>query len=125
MINVKCRMTKLEDTPIGAVMLHVIRRSNSYILHLSFYILHFLLMSKKILILGTAYPFRGGLAAYNERLATELQLTDEVDIWTFTVQYPGFLFPGKSQYATDPPPPHLRIRRLINSVNPLNWWSTG
>ncbi|GAA0547890.1 glycosyltransferase [Chitinophaga japonensis] len=82
-------------------------------------------MPKKILILGTAYPFRGGLAAYNERLATELQLADEVDIWTFTVQYPGFLFPGKSQYATDPPPAHLRIRRLINSVNPLNWWRIG
>lgn len=80
---------------------------------------------KKILILGTAHPFRGGLAAFNERLAEELQQTDEVDIWTFTVQYPGFLFPGKTQYATEPPPAHLRIRRIINSVNPLNWWFTG
>ena len=43
---------------------------------------------KKILILGTAYPFRGGLAAYNERLAEELQLTHEVEIGTFTGQYP-------------------------------------
>lgn len=80
---------------------------------------------KKILILGTAHPFRGGLAAFNERLAEELQQTDDVDIWTFTVQYPGFLFPGKTQYATEPPPAHLRIRRIINSVNPLNWWATG
>ncbi|NLR62850.1 glycosyltransferase [Chitinophaga varians] len=80
---------------------------------------------KKILILGTAYPFRGGLAAYNERLAEELQLTDDVEIFTFTVQYPGFLFPGKSQYSTDPPPQHLRIKRLINSVNPLNWLIVG
>lgn len=80
---------------------------------------------KKILILGTAHPFRGGLAAFNERLAEELQQTDEVDIWTFTVQYPGFLFPGKTQYATEPAPAHLRIRRIINSVNPLNWWFTG
>jgi len=79
----------------------------------------------KILILGTAYPFRGGLAAYNERLAEELQQTDDVDIWTFTVQYPGFMFPGKSQYSTDPPPAHLRIRRIVNSINPLNWWITG
>ncbi|HEY0608616.1 MAG TPA: glycosyltransferase [Chitinophaga sp.] len=77
------------------------------------------------MILGTAHPFRGGLAAFNERLAEELQQTDEVDIWTFTVQYPGFLFPGKTQYATEPPPAHLRIRRIINSVNPLNWWFTG
>ena len=80
---------------------------------------------KKILILGTAYPFRGGLAAYNERLAEELQLTHEVEIWTFTVQYPKFFFPGKSQFSTDPAPAHLRIRRLINSVNPLNWLVTG
>ncbi|MBC9929577.1 glycosyltransferase [Chitinophaga qingshengii] len=80
---------------------------------------------KKILILGTAYPFRGGLAAYNERLAEELQLTDDVEIFTFTVQYPGFLFPGKSQYSTDPPPKHLKIQRLINSVNPLNWLIVG
>lgn len=80
---------------------------------------------KKILILGTAYPFRGGLAAYNERLAEELQLTDDVEIFTFTVQYPGFLFPGKSQYSTDPPPQHLRIKRLINSMNPLNWLIVG
>jgi glycosyltransferase involved in cell wall biosynthesis len=80
---------------------------------------------QKILILGTAYPFRGGLAAYNERLAEELQQTNDVEIWTFTVQYPKFLFPGKSQYSTDPAPVHLRIRRLINSVNPLNWWIVG
>ncbi|MFY0254947.1 glycosyltransferase [Chitinophaga sp. 30R24] len=80
---------------------------------------------KKILILGTAYPFRGGLAAYNERLAEELQQTDDVEIWTFTLQYPKFFFPGKSQFSSDPPPQHLRIRRLINAVNPLNWLITG
>ncbi|MCW3466801.1 glycosyltransferase [Chitinophaga nivalis] len=80
---------------------------------------------QKILILGTAYPFRGGLAAYNERLAEELQQTDDVEIWTFTIQYPNFLFPGKSQYSTDPAPRHLRIKRLINAVNPINWWIMG
>jgi len=80
---------------------------------------------KKILILGPSWPYRGGLAAYNERLAEELQQTADVEIWTFTVQYPKFLFPGKSQFATEPAPANLRIRRMINSVNPLNWWFTG
>ncbi|RAJ82175.1 glycosyltransferase involved in cell wall biosynthesis [Chitinophaga dinghuensis] len=81
---------------------------------------------KKILIIGTAYPFRGGLAAYNERLAEELQKEGhDVEIFTFTVQYPKFLFPGKSQYSTDPAPAHLRIKRLVNSVNPLNWLKAG
>lgn len=80
---------------------------------------------KKILILGPSWPYRGGLAAYNERLAEELQKDADVEIWTFTVQYPAFLFPGKSQFATEPAPANLRIRRMINSVNPLNWWIVG
>jgi D-inositol-3-phosphate glycosyltransferase len=80
----------------------------------------------KITIIGTAYPYRGGLAAYNERLAKEF--TDEghdVTILTFTLQYPGFLFPGKSQFLDGPAPSLLKIERKINSVNPFNWISTG
>jgi len=80
---------------------------------------------KKILILGPAWPYRGGLAAYNERLAEELQKDADVEIWTFTLQYPKFLFPGKSQYATEAAPPHLHISRRINSINPLNWLKLG
>ncbi|MVT12399.1 glycosyltransferase [Chitinophaga tropicalis] len=80
---------------------------------------------KRILLLGPAWPYRGGLAAYNERLAEELQKDAEVEIWTFTVQYPKFLFPGKSQYATEPAPANLRIHRRINSINPLNWLRVG
>lgn len=80
---------------------------------------------KKILILGPAWPYRGGLAAYNERLAEELQKDADVEIWTFTLQYPKFLFPGKSQYATEAAPPHLNITRRINSINPLNWLKLG
>ncbi len=80
----------------------------------------------KIIIVGTAYPYRGGLAAYNERLAREF--VDEgknVTIVTFSLQYPSFLFPGKSQYLDSPAPEDLDIRREVNSVNPLNWISTG
>ncbi|MEO0339838.1 MAG: glycosyltransferase [Bacteroidota bacterium] len=80
----------------------------------------------KIAIIGTAYPYRGGLAAYNERLATQFQNEGhEVKIYTFTVQYPNFLFPGKTQYSTDPGPTHLDITRCINSTNPLNWIKVG
>ncbi len=79
----------------------------------------------KIAIIGTAYPYRGGLAAFNERLATELAKEHEVKIFTFTLQYPGFLFPGKSQYTDGPAPEGLRIVRSINSVNPLSWYSAG
>ncbi len=80
----------------------------------------------KIVIIGPAYPFRGGIASLNERLAKELQKQGhEVIIYTFTLQYPNFLFPGKTQYSEDKPPENLKIIRLINSVNPFNWIKSG
>ncbi|MBP5318740.1 MAG: glycosyltransferase [Paludibacteraceae bacterium] len=80
----------------------------------------------KIIILGTAWPYRGGLAAYNERLARQWQQEGHtVEIRTFSLQYPSFLFPGKTQYSSEPAPEDLRISRGVNSVNPLNWWKVG
>lgn len=80
----------------------------------------------KIIIVGTAYPYRGGLSAFNERLAYEYQQQgDEVEIYTFTLQYPSFLFPGKTQYSDEPAPAGLHIVRRINSINPFNWFRTG
>ena len=80
----------------------------------------------KIVILGTAYPYRGGLAAYNERLAKEFAHEgNEVEILTFTMQYPSFLFPGKTQYSDAPAPKDLKIRRVLNSINPFSWWRVG
>ena len=80
----------------------------------------------KIVILGTAYPYRGGLAAFNERLASQfLQEGHEVEVLTFTLQYPSFLFPGKTQYSSEKAPEGLRIRRVLNSCNPLNWIRVG
>jgi glycosyltransferase involved in cell wall biosynthesis len=37
----------------------------------------------------------------------------------------GFLFPGKTQYSTDPPPDDLNILIAVNSINPINWFTTG
>ncbi len=80
----------------------------------------------KVIIIGPAYPLRGGLASFNERMAREFSNEgDEVLIYTFSLQYPGFLFPGTTQYSTAKPPADLDIKVAINSVNPANWISTG
>ena len=80
----------------------------------------------KIAILGTAYPYRGGIAAFNERLAKELIAEGhELSIHTFKLQYPNFLFPGKTQFSSDKKPQNINIQRQINSVNPINWITTG
>lgn len=79
-----------------------------------------------IIIIGTAHPYRGGLAAFNERLATEFQRQgNNVEMYTFTLQYPNFLFPGKTQFSPDPAPENLTIFRKVNSCNPFNWIKVG
>ena len=80
----------------------------------------------KITILGPAHPYRGGLASIMETMAREYQSRGhEVRIYTFTVQYPSLLFPGKTQYVDTPAPNDLHIERVMNTVNPLNWLSLG
>ena len=80
----------------------------------------------KILIMGPANPYRGGIAALNERLALQLKHEGhEVEIINFSLQYPNFLFPGKTQYTDTKPPEDLKISRYINSINPLNGIKTG
>ena len=80
----------------------------------------------RVAILGPAWPYRGGIAAFNERLARQYQAEGhEVEIVTFTLQYPSFLFPGTTQFSTEPAPDGLSISRKINSVNPFSWIRTG
>ena len=82
--------------------------------------------NKKVIIIGPAFPFRGGIANFNNALAQEYHNRgDEVIIYSFTLQYPSFLFPGTTQYEIGEPPKNLKIKTLINSVNPFNWFSVA
>ncbi|MGB5872737.1 MAG: glycosyltransferase [Bacteroidota bacterium] len=77
------------------------------------------------IIVGTAYPLRGGIAHYNALLASSLATRHRIETITFKRQYPALLFPGTTQEETgaglhaDPAP------RLVDSINPLNWFSVG
>jgi glycosyltransferase involved in cell wall biosynthesis len=81
----------------------------------------------KIIILGSAWPLRGGgMATFNERLARQfISEGHKTSIYTFSLQYPSFLFPGTSQYSEEPAPAGLNIKVCINSINPFNWLITG
>ncbi len=79
----------------------------------------------RIGILGTCWPYRGGLSAFNERLARQFMSEGhEVELFTFTMQYPDFLFPGKTQYSDAPQPADLSITRTMNSIEPISWFRT-
>lgn len=79
-----------------------------------------------VVVVGTAYPYRGGLAAFNERLSRQFVEEGEiVEVVTFTLQYPSCLFPGKTQYSDGAAPTDFPISRRVNSCNPINWYSVG
>lgn len=82
---------------------------------------------QKIIILGSAYPLRGGgISTFNERLAKAYMDNGyDVTIITFSLQYPSLLFPGKTQLSDEEPPKNLNIKVMVNSINPFNWWKTG
>jgi len=83
-------------------------------------------MSKKLIIIGPAWPLRGGLASFDERLARQfMEEGYDTSIYTFSLQYPGFIFPGTTQYSSEPAPEGIQIKVCINSINPLNWLKTG
>src|SRR4028119_748991 len=80
----------------------------------------------KVVIIGPAHPLRGGLASFNERLAGQFKTEgNEVTIYTFSLQYPGFLFPGTTQFSSEPAPTDVNIKVAINSINPFNWLTVG
>ncbi len=80
-----------------------------------------------IVILGPAHPLRGGgMTTFNERLATQFQNEGhEVSIFSFSLQYPSFIFPGSSQFSEEAAPAHLKIESVVNSINPANWILVG
>lgn len=80
----------------------------------------------KVIIIGPAWPLRGGLASFDQRLCRAfLEEGHSCSIFSFSLQYPRFLFPGTTQYSSDPPPGGIEIQTAINSINPFNWFLTG
>jgi glycosyltransferase involved in cell wall biosynthesis len=80
----------------------------------------------KVVIVGPAHPLRGGLATFDQRLAKEFtNAGHDCSIYSFSLQYPSFLFPGKTQFSEDPAPENLKIYSVINSINPFNWIRIG
>jgi D-inositol-3-phosphate glycosyltransferase len=77
----------------------------------------------KNIIVGPAYPLRGGIANFNEALSSALiKNGHSSEIISFKVQYPDFLFPGTSQFDHERKiDERLQIRPLLHSFQPFNW----
>lgn len=84
-------------------------------------------MMMRVVIIGPGHPLRGGgLTTFNHRLAKEfINSGNDCSIYSFSLQYPSFLFPGKTQYTDEPAPEGIKIFSVINSINPFNWLRIG
>jgi glycosyltransferase involved in cell wall biosynthesis len=79
----------------------------------------------RIAFLSTFYPFRGGIAQFNASLYRALEKEHEVKAFTFTTQYPEFLFPGKTQFVQQGDKADaIESVRLLNSINPITYLTT-
>jgi glycosyltransferase involved in cell wall biosynthesis len=85
------------------------------------------LKKNKIILIGPASPFRGGISDFNETFAFELLKQNyDVEIISFSLQYPSILFPGKTQYNINKTKTKgLKISSIINSINPISWYKTA
>ena len=80
----------------------------------------------KIAFLSVFYPYRGGIAQFNAHLLEALGEGNDTHAFNFTRQYPGFLFPGQTQYVTeqDKATP-VESTRILDTANPLTWRRAG
>ena len=76
----------------------------------------------KFLVFSAAYPYRGGISDSTHSLCNEMtKFGVKTEVWTFSLLYPSFLFPGKSQFSSEVYDQNFKITRLINTINPFNW----
>ena len=75
----------------------------------------------KNIIVGPAFPLRGGIANFNNALCKAF-INEGIysQIYSFSLQYPSFLFPGKTQFENGKPPKGFQIKTIINSINKFN-----
>jgi glycosyltransferase involved in cell wall biosynthesis len=77
---------------------------------------------KKIVIIGPAYPYRGGNSLFISYVSDSLKNLFDVKIINYKLLYPSFLFPGTTQFDKS----NVLIKkadndRIINSINPYTW----
>jgi len=83
-------------------------------------------MKKKIILVGPAYPYRGGNALFVAHLYEALSKSFDIEVINFTRLYPQLLFPGTRQEDVSKVPIKAHpSTRLIDSINPLTWFKTA
>lgn len=77
----------------------------------------------RISVVGPTYPYRGGIAHYTTLLVRHLrQAGHYAPLYSFTRQYPRWLFPGKTDKDPSAAPLRVDCEYILDPINPLTWW---
>ncbi len=77
----------------------------------------------RICVVGPTYPYRGGIAHYTTLLVRHLRAAGHwAQLYSFTRQYPRWLFPGKTDRDPSEEPLRVDCEYILDPVNPLTWW---
>jgi len=77
-------------------------------------------------ILSPFYPYRGGIAQFSMSLYQALTEEHAVKVFSFSRLYPGFLFPGKTQFVEKGEQvTHAPSKRILDSINPFSYRKTA
>lgn len=79
----------------------------------------------RLVLVGPAHPYRGGIAQYNTALYKALALEHDVLLVSFSRQYPDFLFPGRTQKDESGRPFQVPYEPILDSLVPSSWRSAG
>ena len=80
-------------------------------------------MKKKTILIGPAYPYRGGNALFVTHTYESLKNSFEIKIFNYKLLYPSFLFPGTTQFDMSTEQVFkVPSQRVVNSINPFNWF---
>ncbi len=76
----------------------------------------------RICVVGPTYPYRGGIAHYTTLLVRHLRLAGhQAPLYSFTRQYPRWLFPGKTDRDPSAAPLRVDCEYILDPINPLTW----
>jgi glycosyltransferase involved in cell wall biosynthesis len=84
------------------------------------------LNKKKVILIGPAYPYRGGNALYVSYVYDILKDVFDINIINYKLLYPSVFFPGTTQKdISSKTIKNVPSKRLINSINPVTWVKTA
>jgi len=76
----------------------------------------------KVCVVGPTYPYRGGISHYTTLLVRHLRaMGHSTHLYSFTRQYPRWLFPGKTDEDPSAAPLRTDCEYVLDPLNPATW----